>query len=46
MTSTILEATTLEFWWEGFMKYAIEMDSGGMIYIQGFMTIVSSIHVT
>jgi hypothetical protein len=30
-------------WWEGFMKYAIEMDSGAMIYILNFIKIGSGI---
>jgi hypothetical protein len=29
--------------WEGFMKYAVEMGSGGMIYVPGFMKIGSII---
>jgi hypothetical protein len=24
-------------WWEGFMKYDVEMDSGAMIYIPSFI---------
>jgi hypothetical protein len=26
-------------WWEGFMKYAVGMDSGTMIYIPSFIAI-------
>jgi hypothetical protein len=29
--------------WEGFMKYAVEMDSGAMIYIPSFVKIGSAI---
>jgi hypothetical protein len=28
------------YWWEGFMKYAVEMDSGDMMYIPSFIKIV------
>jgi hypothetical protein len=30
-------------WWEGFIKYAVEMGSGAMIYIPSFKKIVSAI---
>jgi hypothetical protein len=30
-------------WWEGFMKYAVEMDSGAMIYIPSVIEIGSGI---
>jgi hypothetical protein len=30
-------------WWEGFMKHAVEMDSGAMIYIWSFIKIGSGI---
>jgi hypothetical protein len=30
-------------WWEGFMKYAVEMGSGAMIYIPNFIKIGSAI---
>jgi hypothetical protein len=30
-------------WWEGFMKYAVEMSSGVMIYIRSFIKINSGI---
>jgi hypothetical protein len=30
-------------WWDGFMKYAIEMDSVAMIYIAGFVKTGSGI---
>jgi hypothetical protein len=33
------------FWWEWFIKYTIEMASGGMLYIPSLMTIVSGIPV-
>jgi hypothetical protein len=36
----------LQYWyysWEGFMMYAIEMPSGGMIYIQSFINTSSGI---
>jgi hypothetical protein len=30
-------------WWEGFMKYAVEMGSGAMIYVPSFIKIASAI---
>jgi hypothetical protein len=30
-------------WWEGFMKYVVEIGSGAMIYIPGFIYISSDI---
>jgi hypothetical protein len=30
-------------WWEGFMKYAVEMGSGAMIYIPSLIKIGSTI---
>jgi hypothetical protein len=33
------------YWWEWFMKYAVEMVSGGMIWVPSFMKIGSSIQV-
>jgi hypothetical protein len=31
------------WWWEGFMKYVVEMGSGGMLYIPSFLEIGSGI---
>jgi hypothetical protein len=31
--------------WEEFVKYAVEMDSGAMIYIPGFINIGSGIQI-
>jgi hypothetical protein len=31
------------YWWEGFMKCAVEMDSAGMIYVPSSMMIGSGI---
>jgi hypothetical protein len=33
------------YWWEGFIKYAVKMTSGGMIQMPSFMTIGLSIQV-
>jgi hypothetical protein len=33
------------YWWEGFMKYAVEMASDSMIYIVSFLTLDSGIQV-
>jgi hypothetical protein len=30
-------------WWEGFMKYAVEMDTGSVIYIPSFIKLGSGI---
>jgi hypothetical protein len=33
------------YWWEGFIKYTVEMALGGMIYIPIFLMIGSRIQV-
>jgi hypothetical protein len=40
ITSKISEAIQCWYWcWEGFIKYAVEMTSDGMIYIPSFIMI-------